>query len=297
MNSTLKTVLIVFTVLFLCLGCLGIGAAGFVITGNIKENRETSQNLGTKTPSEEAQSPFDFLSSVLGSDIAENHFTTTGIPSCYPANFDWKPIFGQPDGTYKLDPAHDKFNQDHSYWVEGVISGTNPVHSVFELSAVVTVDQANIWDCGVDNLSDEVKHTLAFEFTDKKYVNQSIQGLSKPYHVVTPFGIYDYADGEKPAWSPTVVDSLAPVCPFATPSLSDPAGVPVGDGFVGAPGKAGCDFVLVSPDGKTAVRYQNAIDVFPYPTGSSFYLFAPGLDNAAVSAGIAGNPVVTNSWK
>lgn len=255
------------------------------------------------TPTSEAPAPTATnVPSVTGtsdSKLAEDHFTTQGIQACYPVNFDWKKLFGQPNGTYKIDPGYVGFDTNNLYKVEGVITGTNPVHSVFTLVETVTMDQANIWDCKLKSAwTKEADHTNSFDFTDKKYVNQTVQGLSKPYHVVTVFGVWDYATGEKPAWSPNVPDTLAPVCPFYAPAKSDPAGaIQTTEGFVGAPGKAGCDFVLLSVDGKTATRYHGPIDVFPYQEGSHFYLFDPTLTNTAVSTGIPGNPTVTNSWK
>ncbi|SRR5258706_1242926 len=233
-------------------------------------------------------------------DIDEDHFTTQGIPACYPVNpASWKTLFGTKNGTYLIDPANSLFNPNHGYVFEGVITGTNPLHTVEILTAVVETDQANLWDCGTaEGLTANAVHTLLFEFVDKKYQDQTAQGLTKPYQVITPFGVYNYADGDKPAWAPTVKDVTAPACPFYAPALSDPAGVQQPDGsFVGAPGKDGCDFVLVAVDGKTAVRYHGPIDSFPYPNGGSFYLFNPALDNKTVSVGIPGNPTVTNSWK
>ncbi len=251
----------------------------------------------TKAPVEEGLSPLEVIQQFFGHDLAENHFTTVGIPGCAPVNAEWRKLFTYGD-AYMIDRTNGIFPAGHLIVFEGVITGTDPLHTVMVLTGTVFADQANVWDCGVaTGLTPEVIHTLVFEFADKKYQDQTAQKLSKPYQIVTPFGTYNYADGQKPAWSPTVEDVAAPVCPFATPSLSDPAGVPTAGGFVGAPGKVGCDFVIVFPGGQTAIRYHNAIDSFFYPTGSHFYLFDPKMDNASVSAAIPGQPAIENSWK
>lgn len=245
---------------------------------------------------DETSSPLEAVQEFFGHELAENHFTTKSIPACTPVNADWKKLFGYGNG-YAIVRSDAIFPVGHIIAFEGVVTGTDPLHTTQVLTGTVYADQANLWDCGTTDISDEALHTLMFEITDKKWQDQTVQGLSKPYQTITPFGTYDYADGEKPAWAPTVVDVTSPICPFPLPALSDPAGVPTDGGFVGAPGKAGCDFVLVFSDGKTAIRYHSAIDSFFYPTGSHFYLFDPKLDNVIASAAIPGNPVITNSWK
>lgn len=260
-----------------------------------------TESTGNETTPTSEPSVVEKIAQFFDGDRAETHFVESGVPGCTPVNPDgstgWKKLFGK-KGFYALKHDHEIFNPDHAYVFEGVITGSNPTHTVRVLDEDFKADQANIWDCGpTAEMTKEQLHTLLFEFADKKWQNQKQQGLAKPYRVITPFNTYNYKTGEQPAWAPTVPQTG--YCPFKAPKLSDPLGVQNenSDTFVGAPGKYGCDFVVVAVDGKSAVRYHGAIDSFEYLGGNHFWLFDPKLTNEQVSSGITGNPVVENSWK
>ncbi len=222
---------------------------------------------------------------VTNSGSAETNFVpTSALPECFPVNGPWLDAFAK-GLVYEIDPADPIFDQTAFNYAEVVVVPSEPgdLHSVFEMKDKFVAEQGNIWTCGV--VSDlKVKHTILFQSADKKWQNWDIQP-DKPFHdirVITPFALWTYDAGIKPAWA-LEADDTNLVCPFVTVSMSNPAGVIQPDGsFVGAPGKAGCDFVAIYPDGQ-AVRYHDAIDSFPYPAGTRFYLFAKSLSNEEVA--------------
>lgn len=207
------------------------------------------------------------------------------VPDCVAVNGPWLKAFGQGQ-TYKIDPKSDVFDHNAFNFFEGVVVGSDPkdLHTVRPLDAVIDAEQGNVWNCGAKTTEDQ-QHTILFQSADKKWQNLTSQKLAHPMHVVTPYGDWSYATGEQPAWA-LGTDDTNLVCPFTSVSRQDPAGVIQPDGsFVGAPGKAGCDFVEVLPDG-SALRYHGAIDNFPYPEGARFFLFTPGMSNADVAKAI-----------
>jgi hypothetical protein len=218
---------------------------------------------------------------------AEDYFVSGKLPDCVPVNGPWLEAFGNKQ-VYEIDPADTIFDHTAFNYFEGVVVPSQPtdLHSVFEMQEKFVAEQGNVWTCGV--VTDEkVRHTIIFQSADKKWQNWDGQA-SKPFHamnVSTFFGPWDYEAGEKPAWALGTNDTNT-VCPFTEVSRSDPAGVIQPDGsFVGAPGKAGCDFVAVAPDG-TALRYHDAIDSFPYLAGTRFFLFQKSFTNEEVAKAI-----------
>lgn len=205
------------------------------------------------------------------------------VPDCYPVNGPWLEAFGK-GKTYEISRDSKIFKADDFVYFEGVVVGSKPVdlHQTFEMTSTVKAEQGNVWTCGSrKEMSPEARHTVLFQSADKKWQNWDGQ-LDKPFHpmkVVTEFGNWSYKAGEKPAWA---LNSKVPNCPFtAKPELNNPAGAILqADGsFVGAPGKAGCDFLAQFPD-NTAKRYKGAKDSFPYPAGTKFWIFDPKLSNA-----------------
>lgn len=206
------------------------------------------------------------------------------VPSCLPINGPWLEAFGK-GKTYEISRDNKIFKADDFVYFEGVVVGSKPadLHQTFEMTSTVKAEQGNVWTCGSrKEMSPEARHTVLFQSADKKWQNWDGQP-DKPFHpmkVVTEFGNWSYKAGEKPAWA---LDKVAPNCPFTTqkPELNNPAGAILqADGsFVGAPGKAGCDFLAQYPD-NTAKRYKGAKDSFPYPAGTKFWIFDPKLSNA-----------------
>lgn len=205
------------------------------------------------------------------------------VPGCLPINGPWLEAFGK-EISYEIKRDSQIFRADDFVYFEGVVVGSSPkdLHQTFELTTTVTAEQGNIWACGLrSKMSPEARHTVLFQSTDKKWQNWDDQ-LKKPFHpmkVVTEFGNWSYKAGVKPAWA---LDNEVAKCPFTTkPELNNPAGAIVqADGsFVGAPGKAGCDFLAQFPD-NTAKRYKGAKDSFPYPSGTKFWIFDPKFSNA-----------------
>lgn len=251
----------------------------------------------TEAPETEA-APTVESSDILGGQSAEYYFVPTStLPECSPVNGPWLDAFGK-GLVYEIDPADPIFDQAAINYFEGVIIPSEPfdTHSVFEMVIKFKAEQGNVWTCGA--ISDfRVRHTILFQSADKKWQNWNSQP-TKPFHdiyVFTPLGTWSYGAGIKPAWA-LEADDTNMVCPFTTVSMSNPVGVIQLDGsFVGAPGKAGCDFVAIYPDGQ-AVRYHDAIDSFPYPAGTRFFLFEKSKSNEEVAQAI-NVATVTNSWK
>lgn len=227
----------------------------------------------------------------------EAFFVNGDLPECFPVNGPWLDAFGK-GLVYEIDPADPIFDQAAFNYAEVVVVPSDPgdLHSVFEMEDKFTAEQGNIWTCP-DVTDRKVKHTILFQSADKKWQNWDGQP-TKPFHdirVFTFYGVWSYDAGIQPAWA-LGTDDTNLVCPFPEVSMSNPAGVIQPDGsFVGAPGKAGCDFVAIYPDG-SAIRYHDAIDSFPYPAGTRFFLFEKKLTNAEVAQAI-NVATVTNSWK
>lgn len=207
------------------------------------------------------------------------------VPDCYPVNGPWLEAFGK-GKEYEISRDSKIFKADDFVYFEGVLVGSNPkdLHQTFEMTSTVKAEQGNVWTCGPrKEMAAEARHTILFQSADKKWQNWDGQA-EKPFHpmkVVTEFGNWSYKAGEKPAWA---LNSPVANCPFAKPELNNPAGAILqADGtFIGAPGKAGCDFLAQYPD-NTAKRYKGARDSFPYPAGTKFWIFDPKLSNAELA--------------
>lgn len=253
---------------------------------------------GPKATLEPESAPVEDPEVVLEGQPAEYYFVPTGtLPECFPVNGPWLEAFGN-GLVYEIDPADPIFDQTAFNYFEGVIIPSTPsdLHITFEMIVKFVAEQGNVWTCDVVT-DPKIKHTILFQSADKKWQNWDGQP-TKPFHdetIITPFGGWSYDAGIKPAWA-LEADDTNLVCPFTTVSMSNPAGVIQSDGsFVGAPGKAGCDFVAIYPDGQ-AVRYHDAIDSFPYPADTRFFLFEKSKTNEEVAQAI-NVATVTNSWK
>lgn len=225
---------------------------------------------------------------VLEGQSAEYYFVPTStLPECFPVNGPWLEAFGN-GLLYEIDPADPIFDQTAFNYFEGVIIPSTPsdLHITFEMIVKFVAEQGNVWTCDVVT-DPKIMHTILFQSADKKWQNWDGQP-TKPFHdetIITPFGGWSYDAGIQPAWA-LEEDDTNLVCPFTTVSMSNPAGVIQSDGsFVGAPGKAGCDFVAIYPDGQ-AVRYHDAIDSFPYPADTRFFLFEKSKSNEEVAKAI-----------
>ncbi len=301
MSDRTRNILITVGIVVLLVVCLFGGIALFknltkegasatlpqVFTGSdspsaISQDSSTSSNPGT---------------SASGLSAEEYFVPTNTLPECFPVNGPWLEAFGN-GLVYEFDPADPIFDQSAFYYFEGVVVPSTPVdlHSTFEMTEKFVAEQGNVWTCGVVT-DPKVKHTIIFQSTNKKWQNWNEQP-DQPFHdmiAITQFGRWPSEAGVQPAWA-LEKDDTNMVCPFTTVSMNNPAGVIQDDGsFVGAPGKAGCDFVAIYPDG-SAVRYEDAIDSFPYPAGTRFFLFEKSMTNEEVAKAI-NVASVTNSWK
>jgi len=210
------------------------------------------------------------------------------VPACYSINGDWQKAFAQGQ-VYQVVPGRGGLPSNGSFvFFEGVVAASQPkdLHSVFEVTKAFAAEQGNFWNCGpvTDN---SVKTTILFQSADKKWQNLTSQKLAHPIRVIDAKGTTsDYASGEKPLWA-LGRDDTSMVCPYTDkPYQQNPAGVIQPDGtFVGAIGKAGCDFVAILPDGK-AFRFEGAKDSFHYTASSRFFLFTPSLTNEAIASAL-----------
>lgn len=218
---------------------------------------------------------------LLKNQPAEYYFSGVSLV-CYPVNGPWVEAFAKGQ-TYEVKGDSNVFAPDTFKYFEGTLVIGQPIdrHYTFEVTkdSKFTAIQGNIWDCGVV-ISDKDKITTLFQSTDKKWQNWDSQD-PKPFHpmaVLTGYNSWYYNAGVKPAWALNEDDTNL-VCPFTKPEMSNPLGEIQADGtFIGTPGKAGCDFLAIFPDGK-AVRYKGVIERFPYPTGTRFFLFDPKFTN------------------
>lgn len=202
------------------------------------------------------------------------------VPSCVSLNGAWTEAFAK-GLIYEVKPAKGGLPTDGTFtYFEGVVVGSEPkdTHSVFQVQKDFKAEQGNFWACA-GQLTDNQKFTILFQSADKKWQNLDSQKLAHPMAITDPSGkVWRYASGEKPAWALSKADTDL-VCPYSEPTLQDPAGALLANGtFIGAPGKAGCDFIVISPDGN-ALRYSGSQDGFKYQSGSRFFLFDPKWSN------------------
>lgn len=301
-KATIKTIPIIILVLFLLVtGIVAYGNFNFptaTATPQVEQTVPPVEVVETEAPVEvvETEPATIEVPEVLEGQPAEYYFVPTStLPECFPVNGPWLEAFGNGQ-SYEVDPADPIIDQSAFNYFEGVTIPSSPgdQHSTFEMTGKFVAEQGNIWTCGVVT-DPKIKHTVLFQSADKKWQNLDDQGLAHPMLVTTAFGSWPYASGEQPAWALEAEDTNM-VCPYTTVSMSNPAGVIQSDGsFVGAPGKAGCDFVAIYPDGR-AVRYHDAIDNFPYPAGTRFFLFEKSMTNEEVAQAI-NVAYITNSWE
>lgn len=218
---------------------------------------------------------------LLKNQPAEYYFSGVSLV-CMPVNGPWVEAFAKGQ-TYEVKGDSNVFAPDTFKYFEGTLVIGQPIdrHYTFEITkdSKFTAIQGNIWDCGVV-ISDKDKITTLFQSTNKKWQNWNSQD-PKPFHpmaVLTGYNSWYYNAGIKPAWALNEDDTNL-ICPFTKPEMSNPLGEIQADGtFIGTPGKAGCDFLAIYPDGK-AVRYEGVIERFPYPSGTRFFLFDPKFTN------------------
>ncbi len=243
---------------------------------------------------EQPAEPAPKTSEILQDQPPEYYFPMGKLIACTSVNGPWLEAFGKEE-AYEIDPNDTSvFKSNTFYMAEGVVVNSFPVdlHQNFELTEKVTMTQGNFWDCGPDPVSDVDKFINLFNNNNGKYANWESQNDPKVFHpmlVTTPFGLYLYEKGVRPPWVAGLVDqSLNAIgvftCIYDATNLheQDPAGQIVGDHFVGTPGSAGCDFVVLKTGSSEAIRYNGVIERFTYKMGTIFFVFNPDLTNNQV---------------
>lgn len=244
------------------------------------QNPNTVQSVATNVANTVEQKTNQVISNPAPSEASAVVVVPGTVPDCYSINGDWEKAFAN-NQIYQVKPGTGGLPTGEFVFFEGVLVDSQPkdLHSVFEIKTDFTAEQGNFWACG-SITSDEVKNTILFQSADKKWQNLDSQGLAHPIEVTTSDGKkHSFESGQKPDWY-LDADETAMVCPYTDkPYRQDPAGVIQPDGtFVGAPGKAGCDFVAIGPDGQ-ALRYTGAQDNFVFEAGTRFFLFDQSWSN------------------
>lgn len=184
-------------------------------------------------------------------------FFVTKTVGCEPVNVIWP----EKKGTkYTIDPAAKIFPPGAFTYFEGETVKDPGAQTVQVISGTVTFEafQGNAWTCGPMPEDLKVVHTVLFESVDKKFLNQASIDLVKPYIVKTPYGIFKYAAGEKPAWAPTVRPIVSVKdCPETSLELASGSlpGDPNATHTVSAT-NAACNVVVVTAKDRKATLYS-----------------------------------------